>query len=129
MSYVRAVPSAQVKQIHSRPNDLDQETSYEMQPNWSENDPVTWPAYDPQTDAPGAEGAFKTVMLHYAINRPVGAQWGESDLAPALRWNVAAYLWFAGRFDRLEDALGQATALLMARSGEQLRRELAAAEA
>ena len=25
-------------------------------------------------------------MLHYTINRPVGAQWGESDLAPVLKW-------------------------------------------
>ena len=54
---------------------------------------------------------------------------GEGDLAPALRWNVAAYLWFAGRFERLEHALEQATALLVARSGERLRRQLAAAEA
>ncbi len=50
---------------------------------------------------------------------------GEGDLVPALRWNVAAYLWFAGRFERLEDALDQATALLVARSGERLRRQLA----
>ena len=53
---------------------------------------------------------------------------GEGALVPALRWNVAAYLWFAGRFERLEDALEQATALLVARSGERLRRQLAAPE-
>jgi anthranilate phosphoribosyltransferase len=53
---------------------------------------------------------------------------GEGVLVPALRWNVAAYLWFAGRFERLEDALEQATALLVARSGERLRRQLAAPE-
>jgi anthranilate phosphoribosyltransferase len=53
---------------------------------------------------------------------------GEGALMPALRWNVAAYLWFAGRFERLEDALAQATALLVARSGERLRRQLAAPE-
>jgi anthranilate phosphoribosyltransferase len=49
---------------------------------------------------------------------------GEGPLAPALRWNVAAYLWFAGRFERLEDALERATGLLMARSGERLRRDM-----
>jgi anthranilate phosphoribosyltransferase len=53
---------------------------------------------------------------------------GEGDLMPALRWNVGAYLWFAGRFERLEDALAHATALLLARSGERLRRELASPE-
>jgi len=106
MSYVRAVPSAQVKQIISRPNDLDQETAYEMQPDWSGNNPLTWPAYNPQTDAPGAEGSFKTVMLHYAINRPVGAQWGESDLAPALRWlsRYAAWLEDRARLNRFRTA-------------------------
>ncbi len=50
---------------------------------------------------------------------------GEGELMPALRWNVAAYLWFSGRHDNLAAALDQATALLMARSGERLRRELA----
>jgi hypothetical protein len=106
MSYLRAVPSAQVKQIVSRPNDLDQETAYEMQPDWSGNNPLTWPAYDPRTDAPGVEGAFKTVMLHYAINRPVGAQWGESDLAPALRWlsRYAAWLEDRARLNRFRTA-------------------------
>lgn len=106
MSYVRAVPSAQVKQIVSRPNDLDQETAYEMQPDWSGNSPITWPVYDPRTDAPGVEGAFKTVMLHYAINRPVGAQWGESDLAPALRWlsRYAAWLEDRARLNRFRTA-------------------------
>jgi anthranilate phosphoribosyltransferase len=58
-------------------------------------------------------------------NQALAALSGEGDLMPALRWNVAAYLWFADRFERLEDALEQATALLMARSGERLRRELA----
>jgi anthranilate phosphoribosyltransferase len=53
---------------------------------------------------------------------------GEGALMPALRWNVAAYLWFSGRFEHLEDALVQATALLRARSGERLRRELAGSD-
>ena len=53
---------------------------------------------------------------------------GEGALMPALRWNVAAYLWFGGRFEHLEDALVQATALLRARSGERLRRELAGSD-
>lgn len=53
---------------------------------------------------------------------------GEGALMPALRWNVAAYLWFAGRFEPLEAALARATALLNARSGERLRRELAGSD-
>lgn len=117
MSYVRAIPATQVKQIHSRPNDLDQEVSFEMQPNWDAHlpgqqvpgktaQPVTWPAYDAQTETLNADGGFKAVMLHYAINRPVGAQWGESDLAPVLRWlsRYAAWLEDRARLNRFRTA-------------------------
>lgn len=106
MSYVRAVPSTQVKQIHSRVNDLDQEVSFEMQPNWKDTQPVTWPAYDVRSESLNADGGFKPVMLHYAINRPVGAQWGESDLAPVLRWlsRYAAWLEDRARLNRYRTA-------------------------
>lgn len=50
---------------------------------------------------------------------------GEGPLAPALLWNLAALLWLSDRFDDLPAALEQARALLMARCGERLRRELA----
>jgi anthranilate phosphoribosyltransferase len=50
---------------------------------------------------------------------------GEGPLAEALLWNLGAYLWLADRFVSLGDALDQARALLLARSGEQLRRQLA----
>ncbi len=36
-------------------------------------------------------------MLHYAINRPVGALWGESDLAPLLRWLSRYANWLEDR--------------------------------
>lgn len=106
MSYVRAIPATQVKKIHSKPNDLDQEVSFELQPNWKENTAVTWPAYDVQTETLKADGGFKPVMLHYAINRPVGAQWGESDLAPVLRWlsRYAAWLEDRARLNRFRTA-------------------------
>lgn len=107
MSYVRAVPATQVKQIHSRANDLDQEISFEMQPNWhASNESVTWPAYDAQTETLNTEGGLKAVMLHYAINRPVGAQWGESDLAPVLRWlsRYASWLEDRARLNRYRTA-------------------------
>ena len=106
MSYVRAIPATQVKHIHSRPNDLDQETAFEMQPNWAEGQAATWQAYDAHADRLNAEGGFKAAMLHYAINRPVGAQWGESDLAPVLRWlsRYAAWLEDRARLNRFRTA-------------------------
>ncbi len=45
-------------------------------------------------------------MLHYAINRPVGALRGESDLAPLLRWlsRYAAWLEDRARLNRFRTA-------------------------
>lgn len=98
MSYLRAVPASQVHVIHSRANDPDQETGYEMQPDrLTSAEPVQWTAYDPRFDAPRDTGGYETVMLHYAINRPVGAQWGESDLAPILRWLSRYSAWLEDR--------------------------------
>jgi hypothetical protein len=98
MSYVRAVPASQVKEIVSRPNDIDQEVRYEMQPDWSEStDTASWQTYNPRADQRDAAGNFKPVMLHYAINRPAGAQWGESDLAPILRWLSRYAAWLEDR--------------------------------
>jgi hypothetical protein len=106
MTYVRAIPASQVKAIHSRPNDLDQETAYELQPGENALETVTWPAYDASQDSPSADGRPPTVMLHYAINRPVGAQWGESDLAPLLRWlsRYASWLEDRARLNRFRTA-------------------------
>lgn len=97
MTYVRAVPALQVKEIHSRSNDLDQEVSYDLQPGADSLELIHWPAYSPEADQIGADGRLPVVMLHYAINRPVGAQWGESDLAPLLRWLSRYANWLEDR--------------------------------
>jgi anthranilate phosphoribosyltransferase len=87
-------------------------------------------------------GRFERVLLHpreHGIHAPevawqhleawqeqaLAALGGEGALAEALRWNLGAYLWFAGGIDTLPAALEQADALLAARSGERLRQELA----
>lgn len=98
MSYIRAVPTASVRIIRSRSNDLDQELAYEMQPDLLEStEPKVYPAYDAQNDTRQADGSYPVVMLHYAINRAVGAQWGESDLAPVLRWLSRYAAWLEDR--------------------------------
>lgn len=97
MTYVRAVPALQVKEIHSRSNDLDQEVSYDLQPGADSLELIHWPAYTPEAEQIGADGRLPVVMLHYAINRPVGAQWGESDLAPLLRWLSRYANWLEDR--------------------------------
>jgi hypothetical protein len=98
MSYLRAVPTAQIRTIRSRPQDPDQEVAYEMQPGgWEGTDAPSWQAYDPRQDAPLGGGGFSPVMLHFAVNRPAGAQWGESDLAPLLRWLSRYSAWLEDR--------------------------------
>jgi anthranilate phosphoribosyltransferase len=54
---------------------------------------------------------------------------GEGPLAPALIWNLGAYLWLADQIDTLEAALNQARGYLNARSGERLRQALVAESA
>ena len=107
MSYLRAVPTQRVRAIHSRSNDLDQETAYELLPDaGGALEGQIIPAYLPAENTSGEDKGFPAVMLHYAINRPVGAQWGESDLAPLLRWlsRYAAWLEDRARLNRFRTA-------------------------
>ena len=86
MSFVRALPADNIDRIESQPNDIEQIARVIEKQNFDEPTARTWDAYDEATDQVGPEGQFKPVILHYAINRPVAAQWGESDLAPLLKW-------------------------------------------
>lgn len=106
MTYLRAVPAAQISTIETAANDLQQETTYTQQIPGALGDTKTWLAYDSRTDARGADGRFPTVVLHFAINRPVGAVRGESDLAPLLKWlaRYAAWLEDRARLNRYRNA-------------------------
>ena len=97
MTYVRAVPASEIETIITAANDLQQEYSYVQAAIEPGNDPVVWPAYNEGQDAQGSDGSFSAVMLHYAVNRPVGAVRGESDLAPMLRWLSRYSNWLEDR--------------------------------
>jgi hypothetical protein len=101
MSYLRVVPSADIERISSQPNDVEQELRYHTRPDL-DGISLSYPAYDPLDDSP----EMPPVMLHYAVNRPVGAQWGESDLAPVLRWlsRYASWLEDRVRLNRFRNA-------------------------
>ncbi|MCB2171076.1 MAG: hypothetical protein KQI78_25750 [Deltaproteobacteria bacterium] len=86
MSYLRAVPTAEVEEIVTAPNDVDQPVEVLVRSPEVGEPPQRYPVYDPNNDIPSQDGQPSTVALHYAINRPVGARWGESDLAPLLVW-------------------------------------------
>jgi hypothetical protein len=107
MSYVRPLPAIEVERVQTAENDVSQELAYVQkacfdsrsagpgETAWREE--RTWPAYDPASDEPDADGAYRTVVLHYAINRPAGAVRGESDLAPLLRWLARYSAWLEDR--------------------------------
>jgi len=101
MSYLRVVPSADIERITSQPNDVEQELTFHTRPDLNDIS-LCYPAYDPLQDSP----EMPPVMLHYAVNRPAGAQWGESDLAPVLRWlsRYASWLEDRVRLNRFRNA-------------------------
>ena len=97
MSYVRALPATGIEKIESRENDLEQVKLVFPRASAENLTPSPYPAYDPGEDAVDTGGNFVSVVLHYAINRPVGAQWGESDLAPLLKWLARYANWLEDR--------------------------------
>ena len=95
MTYVRAIPASDIEKIDHLPNDVEQATSFQPKGKFDNLNPSAWPAYNEDTDS--YNGSFSTVMLHYSINRPVGAQWGESDLACSLKWLSRYANWLEDR--------------------------------
>ena len=107
MSYMRAVPAADIQEINTAENDLDQELEivekaapdYTSQTRSPEGlmEGRKWSVYNQVDDSPNEDGKFEAVMLHYAVNKPVGAKFGESDLAPVLRWLTRYASWLEDR--------------------------------
>jgi len=97
MSYVRGVPACDVDHIDHVKNDVEQPTFFHPKMTLQDPDPKPWPAYDEDRDAPTPAGHFRPVVLHYAVNRAVGAQWGESDLGPLVRWLTRYDAWLEDR--------------------------------
>ena len=101
MSYLRCIPALDIQKIEARENDIEQPVAFFPKSSLQELDPKPYPAYDPLTD-----DGKTPVMLQYAINRPAGGQWGESDLAPLLRWlsRYTAWLEDRARLNRYRNA-------------------------
>jgi hypothetical protein len=97
MSYVRALPATQIEEIVTRTNDVEQPALIVEKLQINDGQQRAWPAYDEAADQPNPDGTWPTVALHYAINRPVAAVWGESDLAPLLRWLARYSNWLEDR--------------------------------
>ena len=79
MSYLRFVTKDRIQKIETAPNDWETELVYfETQESGA---PREWlsPAHPDAHQAPA-------VMLHYAVNRPIGALLGEGDLTTMIPW-------------------------------------------
>jgi hypothetical protein len=81
MSYLRFVTKDQIQKIETAANDWETELVYWETPPGGEYQPRKWLS----PDHPEA-GMADAVMLHYAVNRPIGALMGESDLATIIPW-------------------------------------------
>ncbi|MBT3202553.1 MAG: hypothetical protein HN350_21855 [Phycisphaerales bacterium] len=97
MTFFRAVPAQDIDRIEHQPNDIEQPTAFYPKGSIEEPNPPAYIAHRPEHDALSPAGAFPVVMRHYTINRPVGAQWGESDLSPLLKWISRYSNWLEDR--------------------------------
>jgi len=104
MSYVRFLTKDQIARIDTRANDWETEMVIHQHQE-GQMDTRAW-----FTPAHGRSSRARAVALHYSINRPLGAQFGESDLTSIipwllrysrllegrirLHWAARAFLWF-----------------------------------
>ena len=87
---LRFKPASAIDRIEWQPGDYETETGYHETTDVLEG--VWWKA-PAHPDA----AASSQIMLHYAINRPIGCTRGESDLAPILSWLRRYSLWLEDR--------------------------------
>jgi hypothetical protein len=79
MSYMRFVTKDRILKIETAPNDWENELLYHE--SLENGETRVWFAADhPEANEQDA------VMLHYAVNRPIGAILGESDLTTMIPW-------------------------------------------
>ncbi len=107
MSYVRLVPALLIDAVEADADDLERELRYHQLTDTPEG--RYWPAagavealaggVDPAAELAGepALAGADAVMLHYGLNRPVGALRGVSDLAQVATWLERYDLWLEDR--------------------------------
>jgi len=91
MVYVRAISAKRIQRIEVDPEDYENERVFWEAGTVDNPDGKPW--YAPDHDDAG-EGP---VLLHHAVNRPVGAVRGESDLASILPWLRRYTRWLEDR--------------------------------
>jgi hypothetical protein len=100
MSYIRFIPASQIREIDTDADDYEKELRYgQMLPTSAE---LRWwygPAhkYALGRARGGRGGTWQPLMLHFAVNRAIGAVRGEGDLTPILPWAKRYSEWLKDR--------------------------------
>jgi len=102
MSYVRAISAGAIDKITTQPGDYETELSYHEtvpidDPDYKDGGRTWLSPNNVETFQRSNVPTFPPVMLHFAINRPVGAVRGESDLQPILGWLKRYNRWLEDR--------------------------------
>ena len=98
MSYLRFVPASQIREIECDENDYERELRYgQMQEATTELNWWLSPEHPDAQRRPNNGAAVPPIMLHYAINRPIGATRGESDLTTIMKWALRYSNWLEDR--------------------------------
>lgn len=102
MCYVRAIPASRIDKIETQPGDYETELTYHEEvtvddPDYDKGGRTWLNPNHPKANVEDADKRVEPVMLHYAINRPIGALRGESDLANILPWLRRYNRWLEDR--------------------------------
>jgi hypothetical protein len=106
MQYVRAIPASQIERVETDEEDYETETGYlEIVPGQLER--KRWRSQH-------TAAADEPCLLHFAVNKPVGATRGESDLTPLLPWASRYTTWLRDRvkFNQIRSELAAAEIVL-----------------
>ena len=98
MSYVRAIPAGMIEEIVSMENDIEQPALFRLRQVSADGD-LHIPELKTVLPATVADSENGEAMLHFTVNRPIGAQWGEPDLAPVLDWLNRYREWLQDRWE------------------------------
>ena len=96
MSYVRFIPASQIREMETDEEDYETELRYgQIQKNTVET--KWWVGPDHPSAYNTRYHKLPPLMLHFAVNREIGATRGEGDLGPVLPWAKRYTEWLKDR--------------------------------
>lgn len=109
VSQLRAIPASRIREVKWKEGDYETELAYRELPYTFGEEAHTTPdymkekwwwspaGYEMQKQAGKEIDPNEPWMMHYAVNKPIGAVRGESDLAPLLSWLRRYNTWLEDR--------------------------------